>query len=88
MLLRAWPLGKAGEVSDGGIALVTGGRARPTRSLPTAVISREPAVPIDSRSKGVRDRHRIVMTTTIATVMMVSPITPPRLVMNWATATF
>ena len=87
MLLRAWPLGKAGEVSYGGTASATGGRARPTSSLPTAVISSEPAVPIASSSKGVRDRHRIVMTTTIATVMMVSPITPPRLVMNWAMAT-
>jgi hypothetical protein len=61
---------------------------RATSSLPTAVISSEPAVPIASRSKGVRDRHRAVMTTTIATVIMVSRIAPPKLVMNWATATF
>jgi hypothetical protein len=56
--------------------------------LPTAVISSEPAVPIASRSKGVRDRHRTVMTTTITTVITVSPITPPKWVMTWATATF
>src|SRR5688572_10281183 len=80
VLLRVWPLGKEGEVSNGGTASEVGGRARPVRSLPATVIAREPVTAMSISTSGVRERQRATMSRTASVARIVMPTTPPRFV--------
>ena len=71
------PLGKDGEVSNGGTASDRGGRTLPMRSLPAIVISREPTAPTASSTAGVQRLHhqhsRVAATSTIGVMYVVLP---------------
>lgn len=76
--LRVWPDGNDADSSKGGTASARGGRARPARSLPSTVMSSEPAVPVAMSTIGVRRRQRQVsrrVTVTATTGMMTGPPT-------------
>ena len=66
--LSACPLGKAGEVSNGGTARSVGGRSRPTTVLPTDVMASEPAVATSMSRSGVHERHSSDSPTTRSSV--------------------
>ena len=61
--LRVCPLGKLGDVSYGGTASDSGGRARPMRDLPVVVMASDPAAAISMSTSGVRERQRQTITS-------------------------
>ena len=85
-MFRVCPLGKDGLVSYGGTASACGGRARPAASLPTDVISSDPAVATSISTTGVHERHHhaSASVTTVAMIGMTAPL--PRLVNAVTTA--
>src|SRR5690242_6909274 len=87
-LFSEWPLGKEGEDSNGGTASVRGGRARPTRALPTVVIDSDPATAITISTTGVLDRHSRASVTVTTVARRAIPTGPPRSVNHVATCSF
>ena len=73
-----WPLGNDGELSNGGTASSSGGRARPTAALPTLVISSDPAPVTATSATGDHDRHSRARPTATAVASTGMPILPPR----------
>ncbi len=89
VVLRVCPLGKLGEVSNGGTASARGGRTRPISCLPTTVIASEPAAARVVRTAGDHDRQAQVASRTSATERIGIPTLPPmsvNVVRAWARA--
>ncbi len=78
MALRVCPDGNDGEVSNGGTASANGGRARPLRSLPSTVMSTEPAAAMPISSTGSHERRFTASTVTTTTAITGIPMVPPR----------
>ena len=75
--LSECPLGKDGELSNGGTASSRGGRARPTAALPTLVISSEPAPVIATNATGDQERHSRDSPTATTVASTGIPVLPP-----------
>ena len=52
------PLGKLGDISYGGTASVSGGRARPTTCFAADVMASAPTAVMATSTSGVASRHR------------------------------
>ncbi len=75
---RVCPDGNDAEDSHGGTASDLGGRARPTRSLPSTVMSTDPAAAMAISTTGSHERRFTARTVTTTTAMTGIPTVPPR----------
>ena len=78
MALRVCPDGNDGEVSNGGTARASGGRARALRSLPSTVMSTDPAAATPISTTGSHERRFTASTVTTTSAMTGIPTVPPR----------
>ncbi len=77
---KIWtPEGTLGEVSNGGTASDSGGRARPMTSLPTSAIASAPPSASATRTSGVQSRQRHASTMASPKKMIGCQIGPPEL---------
>ena len=78
--LRAWPLGKDGEVSYGGTALMKSGRERPTRFLLNVVALTDTAAAPQTRMIGRHVRFTQVSHAVRMLARIGIPMLPPMFV--------
>ena len=84
--LSVCPDGKLGEVSKGGTASDSGGRALPVSCLPVTVIASDPRLAMAMRTTGVHRRHASASPTATTTVMIGMTTGPPRSVKSVASS--